>query len=333
MRHRPDRHSIGVPRATAVALSLLAVVPLAGCGTQATSRVSASSSPTGGHTSSPPPSAEEGSFSDPVKWLAEHVAATQVEEPEAPTCSASQISVKASGSGLFSGGGRGPADFLTLENTGENVCTLPGPPTVVVAATDGTVQQAEPGAFQGHAVTLSPGELADFVIGAPVWPCPSPSDGQVFGNYLTIHLAPGDSGVRLPSEGIDMQCTDPQVLDFEDRRDAPSTDPRAALTADLAPSSQAVAGKVFEYTVTLSNPTYSDIKLEPCPSYTEALNGQEQTLLLNCQYAPVIPAKGSVSFAMQIPVPADTPPGLAKLGWWLNFYGGASTGLNLDVGE
>jgi hypothetical protein len=74
--------------------------------------------------------------------------------------------------------------------------------------------------------------------------------------------------------------------------------------------------------VTLANPTGRAVALSPCPSYEEFIglpgaqvSASASYYYLNCQAAPVIPADGSVTFAMRIQVPDGT--GLAKFLWQL----------------
>jgi hypothetical protein len=84
------------------------------------------------------------------------------------------------------------------------------------------------------------------------------------------------------------------------------------------------AGTTASYTVTLANRSRAPLRLLPCPSYTEYLGvfsgpGRPLYLLryyyLNCAATGPIPARGSVTFAMRMPVPAGA--GQAKLDWQL----------------
>jgi hypothetical protein len=81
--------------------------------------------------------------------------------------------------------------------------------------------------------------------------------------------------------------------------------------------------------VTLTNPTASPVSLAACPAYTQSLyvdgKSHDASLRLNCAAAGgQIPAKGSVSFDMQVAVPADLAAGSGKLSWKLD--GGPGVG-------
>jgi hypothetical protein len=78
------------------------------------------------------------------------------------------------------------------------------------------------------------------------------------------------------------------------------------------------AGEPFDYIVELVNTGPADVTLDPCPAYTEGLGGSTADYRLNCAAAPVIPAGGSVRFAMRLDVSTQVPTGLAKVGWSLH---------------
>ena len=103
-----------------------------------------------------------------------------------------------------------------------------------------------------------------------------------------------------------------------------SRSPLNLLTVSIAVPAVLRAGTTASYTVTLANRSRAPLRLLPCPSYTEYLGvfsgpGRPLYLLrhyyLNCVGAGPIPARGSVTFAMRMPVPAG--PGQAKLDWQL----------------
>lgn len=96
------------------------------------------------------------------------------------------------------------------------------------------------------------------------------------------------------------------------------------LTATVAIPARLSAGVTATYTVTLRNQSREPVRLTPCPSYTEYLGafsgpGRPSSLArhyyLNCAAIRRIPASGSVTFAMRMPLPAAT--GQAKLDWQL----------------
>jgi hypothetical protein len=96
------------------------------------------------------------------------------------------------------------------------------------------------------------------------------------------------------------------------------------LTATLATPATFTAGATASYTVTLHNHSAATVRLAPCPSYTEYLAaspgpGKSRYLArhfyLNCAAIRQIAARGSVTFAMRMPVPSTD--GQAKFGWQL----------------
>ena len=78
------------------------------------------------------------------------------------------------------------------------------------------------------------------------------------------------------------------------------------------------AGESLDYVVELANTGTADVTFDPCPAYAEALGGTRADYRLNCAAAALIPAGGSVRFAMRLDVDADVPSGPAKLVWSLH---------------
>lgn len=82
----------------------------------------------------------------------------------------------------------------------------------------------------------------------------------------------------------------------------------AGLTASVAaPATIPQGTATIDYTVTLANPTNTDIALRPCPRYREAAGDdslvEEAYEVLNCAEAPsAVPAGGSITFEMSIPL-------------------------------
>ncbi|HYU86490.1 MAG TPA: hypothetical protein VEK80_16930 [Kribbellaceae bacterium] len=78
------------------------------------------------------------------------------------------------------------------------------------------------------------------------------------------------------------------------------------------------AGEPLDYVVELANTGKADVTFDPCPAYAEALGGARADYRLNCAAAAVIPAGGSVRFAMRLDVGTDVPSGPAKMVWSLH---------------
>jgi hypothetical protein len=103
-----------------------------------------------------------------------------------------------------------------------------------------------------------------------------------------------------------------------------SKSPLNVLTATVAVPGMLSAGATASYTVTLRSHSAAPVRLAPCPSCTEYLgvfsgpgrpSHLERHYYLNCATARWIPAHGSATFAMRIPLPATA--GQAKLDWQL----------------
>ena len=96
------------------------------------------------------------------------------------------------------------------------------------------------------------------------------------------------------------------------------------LTAAVAAPATLRAGATASYAVMLANHSAAAVRLAPCPSCTEYLGvfsgpGRPSYLVrhyyLNCAAIRRIPAHGSATFTMRLPVPAGA--GQAKLDWQL----------------
>jgi hypothetical protein len=105
--------------------------------------------------------------------------------------------------------------------------------------------------------------------------------------------------------------------------------PLDQLTGTVAVAETANRGAVLHYTVTITNPTGAPVSLASCPSYTQSLydDGKliSNTLRLNCGATGAqIGANSSVTYEMQLAIPASLPAGGAKLSW--NLQNGPSVG-------
>jgi Protein of unknown function (DUF4232) len=93
-----------------------------------------------------------------------------------------------------------------------------------------------------------------------------------------------------------------------------------ALTVHIAAPSTVSPGQLLKYTVTIANSSARAVSFHSCPSYQEAFYpaagadfvGRYQ---LNCDTVHAIPARGSVRYAMQLPVPANAS-GTVKFTWF-----------------
>jgi hypothetical protein len=77
------------------------------------------------------------------------------------------------------------------------------------------------------------------------------------------------------------------------------------------------AGTTLRFAVTITNPTQAAIKLSPCPSYEVGISSARTLAYeLNCSTPVILPGQ-TRTFDMQYAVPANTPAGLTKVGWFL----------------
>jgi hypothetical protein len=163
----------------------------------------------------------------------------------------------------------------------------------------------------------------------PTWPpgvgCAAITNGQhrIF-PALRFGLPGSAAGsttgtVTGSGDGFDTVCG-VAVSEFGVTADIPAGPPPSPLTATIASPAAVKAGATLSYQLTLANPQATPYSLDPCPSYVEFLGGTggsvSEYYYLNCAAAPTIPAHGSVTFAMELAVPASMQPmTLAKLDW------------------
>jgi hypothetical protein len=89
--------------------------------------------------------------------------------------------------------------------------------------------------------------------------------------------------------------------------------------------SSARAGATLRYLITITNPTDTAVRLEPCPSYTEWFylpakpidHHRSPAYHLNCDWVRLIAPGRRVRYEMRLRLPA-LPSGDAKFGWHLN---------------
>jgi hypothetical protein len=221
---------------------------------------------------------------------------------------------------------------VRLINRSGRPCTLSGGPTAVTGLrpTGGTVTLTMVVADDGSNL-VGPGP-ANLRPGHSGWVTLSYADG------CPALLAGGKAGYRtlfIVLKGARVRVEFPVALNLicgltASSFGAPlpppssSTSPLNVLTATVAKPATLSAGAAVGYAVTLRNPSWAPVRLTPCPSYTEYLglfSGPGVPLYLvrryylNCAAARRIPARGSVTFAMRMPVPAGA--GKAKLDWQL----------------
>ncbi len=284
--------------------------------------ISAASAPPTAPTPASTPSAD-----DAVPWIdrpGSMVAASPLPPSPLPTsgpaCAAASLAAS-------NGGGDGAAGSLfytiTFTNTTSYDCVLRGTPRVVateagkrpVAATPARLFPVVPTALaSGGQSTLQLQTVRD---------CAARSQGP--GNwptdvYDTVTIAiPGGGSVAVHGS-FDVECG-LYVGEFGVTPPDPvyPTPPLGGATFKLDLPASVQAGDQLRYVVDIANPTDADMTLDPCPSYLQ--QGPDDPgktpLQLNCDAVHEVAAGQTVRFAMQLPIPADTPTGPAQVCWTL----------------
>jgi len=122
-----------------------------------------------------------------------------------------------------------------------------------------------------------------------------------------------------------------------------------ALRVSLHLPPSARSGATLRYLVTLTNPTRTPVRLDPCPSYTQAIYAasipskrhprkgvpsrqvaRSAAFYLNCDAVHAISPGQQVTYQMRFAVPA-LPRGLAKFGWHLNTPNEPGVGTVLTI--
>jgi hypothetical protein len=232
-----------------------------------------------------------------------------------------------------------------LTNHSATTCWLDGYPTIAGVAANGTVTSlpARHGSFFGNpgpSANIKPGQTAAVNISGGD-SCALALDGehQVYPELL-IGL-PGGGAAGIYGTGFDAICG-VSVSSFGVPADQPQGPAPSPLTARITAGPTARAGTDFGYLVTLTNPTAKPFSLRPCPSYAEFLgglmgSGATKSYLvkyyyLNCATVQAIPAHGSVTYQMKLPLPSGLPAGFySKLDWQIQGGTGPAVATSLTV--
>jgi hypothetical protein len=256
----------------------------------------------------------------------------------APLCRAGQLRASRGRGGAATGR---VLEELVFTNAGPETCLLRGYPTITAETPAGRRLTLHPGhgTFFGKLVPadLRPGghvllliETDDMcAIGGP----PAvryhrlafrlPWGGVVTGRRLTIIR---ECGLAISTFGRPERYVEPRA-----RPDTAGT-----LQARVHIGAKVRAGATeLRYVVTVRNPGARPVRLHPCPGYTESVffarSPFQRSFVLNCEAVHAIPARGSVSFEMRLPLPRPLPAGgaLVKLGWGLDTPTGPFVGRGL----
>jgi hypothetical protein len=259
---------------------------------------------------------------------------------DARPCRPQDLSVKVGGVGAGLGNTNLPVLFI---NRSSSACLLAGSPAIAGLTAAGTLVplRATEGSYfgdPGPTADMGPGGVTALNIsGADVCPAVLGGAHKV---YPTLRISlPAGGSIDIPGGGFDAVCG-LSVSAFGVPADAPSAagPPPSPLTAAIHAPATAAPGAVLEFTVTVANPTGADVALEPCPAYEEWVSSGDQAWVsttrdyyLNCASAPMIPAGGTLTFAMRLALPANQPAGMAKFGWDIQGGAGPSATAPLEV--
>jgi hypothetical protein len=262
--------------------------------------------------------------------------------PGARACAAADVKVTAGPAGAY----RGQAtQEIRIANTGSEACHLPGFPGVQLQPTDEAPQTV--GASElapqlaSSRLDLAPGEEAIVLLGTP-GSCEA-ANGPQRRVSKRLQLALAGGGTRaLDGVHIDTLCGRATVMRFERVQSESAARATAMkiggavsqLTGSISAPDEASRGGVLRYTVTLTNPTAAPVSLAACPAYTQSVYADGKSLdttqRLNCGAAGGrIAANASVSFDMQVAVPAELGAGSGKLSWKLE--GGPGVGKMIGL--
>jgi hypothetical protein len=241
-------------------------------------------------------------------------------------CRAADLDIAAGLSGAFQGLA---TQELTLRDHAADACFLAGAPQVVLASA-GARSRVDPGQFAAKRLDLASGTSAGLVLGTPAT-CAG-SGQPVVATSVLVTLPAGDA-VTVGGTRIDTECGAATVVEFgaADVLPAATPGPIGSLSVTVDAPQTTARGAVLTYQVTLVNQLQAPVALSPCPSYTQVLGAVQQTLVLNCQAAASIAANASVTFQMQLTVPASASPGDTKLSWTLDVPEGPVAGTVITV--
>ena len=260
----------------------------------------------------------------------------------ARACAAADLQVSAGPAGAYHGQA---TQEIRLANTGGEACQLPGFPGVQLQPANEAPQTVGASELAPQLAStrldLDPGEEAILLLGTP-GSCEAATRPQRKVSKRLQLALPGGGVKSVDGVHIDTLCGRATVMRFERVQGEAAARAQALktggtlsqLTGSLSAPDQATRGGTLHYVVTLSNPTSAPVSLASCPAYTQSVYADGKaaagTLPLNCAGAGMqIPARSSVSFDMQVTVPAGLAADSVKLSWKLE--GGPGVGKIISL--
>ena len=284
-----------------------------------------------------------------VAWTPTRPAQLAERSPAARRCTASGLAIPAQVRFVLRL--QGGYAVIPLRNTGKSACRLTGQPRVRLVKKGGPVQVQEPIAPapstfpevtypRSTLLALRPGEDGAVTVSWTNW-----CDLKVPGKP---HLPPAALRITLPAGGGHLDadynavppCLDPSnpsVVGVSRFQTTPIPQGRpwsnAFFTVRIPGPLHARRGGILHYRVVLRNISQTTAAFDRCPALAQQLvpAGKVEAYQLDCAAArPIAPGK-SLAFAMQVPVPRNSPLGANGLFWVLDPFGRAGPQLNTRV--
>lgn len=241
----------------------------------------------------------------------------------ARACTAADVAVRVE----HRNGATGQTEYpLTFRNTSTSTCVLSGYPHVVASEPGRPSVSATAGSFFdfGSTANMAPGQVTGLGVETDTECAARPGGANPGPPYhrLTVTLPGGGTVSVNEPDGFDVACGLKVTHFFVDLPSdpAPAHDPLSDLTVGLQLPASVRAGGTLVYVAELTNPTEQPVSLDRWPSYVETTTGPvpaEAAYQLNCGPVGVIPARGTVRFAMRLTIPATAPAGPLTLRWEL----------------
>jgi hypothetical protein len=281
-----------------------------------------------------------------VAWVDRPVARYVIPAPKlvpyptsAPACRASQLRVSQGRGGAAAGTAY---EQLVFTNLGHGACLLRGYPTIAAIDPGGRRVRLRPRHAGLTFFELTPADIEpsghSFLGLATGDACNGGTRKATIYRQLRVTVGSGETVHAVPAVSIREVCglflsSFGRPARYTPLAPAPGTPGTLRASARLARTVR--AGRVLIYTITLSNPTSTDVALKHCPSYNEGIYAaghvMRRWLALNCDRVRTIPAHTHVRYAMELAIPAATSAGIAKFGWSLDTPNGPSVGRIIRV--
>ena len=246
-------------------------------------------------------------------------------------------------------------NMLYLSNHSDTSCVLDGTPQLLVKTSSGRTLPLKPmnmttpwgpspptpALMSAHSPDpqLQYGRSTSFgqaSLAFSMWDCPANPSLSV----VTIVLPNGRGTISLPANDISYsgggECEGGNIVQRIEVSPFAGTEPQPTWI-DQSPLSITVklpdhvrAGQSLHYQVVLTNTSGAPFRFHDCPSYTEDASRQGRKNLanyqLNCSGVGWLGPNESVTFAMVLDIPADTPAGTGSLRWEMRSAFGVGDG-------